>query len=106
MMRMFTLDSAKLFVCALCLCFDHDSVFNTSSICPNHMCISSGNIKVIPDVDSLFAFVLFVGSLRVLSLVTQKPNTLTLYCADTVYHPFYSNREHSCIFVLPEIQAL
>jgi hypothetical protein len=58
--------------------FDHDSVFN----CPNYTCISSGNIRVIPDVDSLFAFVLFVGTLRVLSLVTQKPNTLP-YIAKT-----------------------
>jgi hypothetical protein len=71
--------------------FDHDSVFNTSSICPNHMCISSGNIRVIPDVGSLFAFVLFVGTLRVLSLVTQKPNTLP-YIAQTWFTIHFTAR--------------
>jgi hypothetical protein len=60
--------------------FDHDSVFNTSSICPNHMCISSGNIRVIPDVDSLFAFVLFVGTLRVLSLVYRNQILYPILC--------------------------
>jgi hypothetical protein len=85
--------------------FYHDSVFNTSSICRNHMCISSGNIRVIPDVDSLFAFVLFVGTLRVLSLVTQKPNTLTLCCADTVYHPFYSNRNIAAYLCCPKFRV-
>lgn len=71
--------------------FDHDSVFNTSSIFPNHMCISSGNIRVIPDVGSLFAFVLFVGTLRVLSLVTQKPNTLP-YIAQTRFTIHFTAR--------------
>ncbi len=39
---------------------------------------------MMPDVDSLFAVVLFVGTLRVLSLVTQKPNTLP-YIAQTQF---------------------
>jgi len=45
------LGQCKIVCVCLVFVFYHDSVFNTSSICPNHMCISSGNIRVIPDVD-------------------------------------------------------